>query len=57
LNHAGPAREIVSGAQVHKNHFSLSGFLIIGHRKDLLSSWLFIIADTRKFVMKGEMHP
>jgi hypothetical protein len=39
-----------------KNRIPVSGFLIIRYRKDLLSPWLFIIADTKKYVLKGEIH-
>jgi hypothetical protein len=47
-----------AGAQVFlKNHFPVPGFLMISHRNGLSSPWLFIIADTRKYVMNGEIHP
>jgi hypothetical protein len=52
----GTQENYCAGAQgVLKKRFPVSGFLTISHRKDLLSPWLFIIADTGKYVIKGEI--
>jgi hypothetical protein len=54
----GDARDVLFRSMyVLKNVFLVSGVLTISSYKDLLSPWLFINADTRKYVLKGEIHP